>query len=118
MAKKLNFTLLIWTISLLIVNGQNFSKEFGKIAKDEIELTEYALDKDAEAVVLFDLGTSYFVETDNSFDVIFERTTRIKILSESGIKWAEVEIPFIRRVTFMKKYLILRLHPTILKTEG
>lgn len=94
MFKKINFTILVWTLSLIIVNGQNLSKEFGKISKDEIELTEYALDKDAEAVVLFDLGTSYFVETDNSFDVVFERTTRIKILSESGIKWAEVEIPF------------------------
>lgn len=94
MAKKINFTLLIWVLSLLIVNGQNFSKEFGKIAKDEIELTQYALDKDAEAVVLFDLAKSYFVRIENSYDIIFERTTRIKILSESGIDWAEVEIPF------------------------
>lgn len=94
MLKKISFTLLIWAISFLGVKGQEYLREFGKIAKDEIELTEYALNKDAEAVVLFDIGKSYFVETSNSFDVVFERTTRIKILSESGIKWAEVEIPF------------------------
>jgi len=94
MVKKTNLSLLILALSNLIVNGQNFLKEFGKIAKDEIELTEYALDKDAEAVVLFDIAKSYFVKTSNTFDVVFERTTRIKVLSESGIKWAEVEIPF------------------------
>lgn len=103
MLKRINFTLLIWALSLLIVNGQNFSKEFGKIAKDEIELTEYALDKDAEAVVLFDIAKSYFVETSNSFDVVFERTTRIKILSESGIRWAEVEIPFYQEGNIYEK---------------
>ncbi len=94
MVNKIIFTLFIVALSLLKVNGQNFLKEFGKISKDEIELTEYVLDKDAEAVVLFDIAKSYFVETNNSFDVVFERTTRIKILSEAGIKWAEVEIPF------------------------
>lgn len=93
MYKKIYFTLLIWVLSILIVNGQNYLKEFGKIAKDEIELKEYDSDKDAEAVVLFDIAKSYFAQTESSFDVIFERTTRVKILSEAGIKWAEVEIP-------------------------
>lgn len=91
---KINFTLLIWVLSILTVTGQNYSKEFGKIAKDEIELKKYNSDKEAEAVVLFDIAKSYFSQTNSSFDVIFERTTRVKILSEAGIKWAEVEIPF------------------------
>ncbi len=103
MIKKIKITLLILVLFHLIVNGQNFSKEFGKIAKEEIELTEYALDKDAEAVVLFDIAKSYFVETSTSFDIVFERTTRIKILSESGIKWAEVEIPFYQEGNIYEK---------------
>ncbi len=103
MTKITNITLLILAQSLITVNGQNFSKEFGKIGKDEIELTEYALDKDAEAVVLFDIAKSYFVKTDYSFDVVFERTTRIKILAESGIKWAEVEIPFYQEEDIYEK---------------
>jgi len=105
MVKKFSITLLILAQSLIIVNAQNFSKEFGVIAKDEIELTEYALDKDAEAVVLFDIGKSYFVETSTSFDVVFERATRIKILSESGLKWAEVEIPFYHDDNIYEKVL-------------
>jgi hypothetical protein len=90
--RQIQMTLLIGILSLTI-QGQNFSTEFGKIGIDEFELNEYALDKDAEAVVLFDKGKSYFIRMDDSFDVGYVRTTRIKILSESGVKWAEVEIP-------------------------
>ncbi len=78
----------------IAINGQNISEEFGKIDKDEIELSQYPQDKDAEAVVIFDVGKSYFVRMNNSYDVVYERTTRIKVFSEAGIKWAEVEIPY------------------------
>jgi len=94
MFRKIHYSFLIVILTISIGIAQDFSKKFGVIVKDEIEMTEYALDKEAEAVVLFDIGKSYFTETDNSFEVVFERTTRIKILSEAGIKWAEVEIPF------------------------
>lgn len=94
MIKKVSLTTLLFVLSWFIIKGQNFSKEFGKIGKDEIELEQYALDNEAEAVVLFDIGKSYFERKENSFNVIFERSTRIKILSESGVDWAEVEIPF------------------------
>jgi len=74
--------------------GQDFSKEFGKITGHEFQLQQYAKDKTAEALVLFDMGKSYFIRAENSYDVIFERTTRIKIFSEAGIEWSEIEIPF------------------------
>ena len=89
-------TNLILIISLIsqLASGQKFSQEFGKIGRETIELTEHPSDKDAEAVVMFDLGSSNFLQEDGAFVVVFERTTRIKILSEAGIKWAEVEIPY------------------------
>lgn len=73
---------------------QNFSTEYGKLGKDEIEMKSYALDNTAEAVVLFDIGKSSFDPEGGGFTLIFERTTRIKILSDAGLKYAEVEIPF------------------------
>jgi len=94
MTKKLHLTIVLFFLAGFTIQGQNFLKEFGKIGKDEIELKQYSHDKDADAIVLFDIAKSYFVRTENSFDIVFERTTRIKILSEAGIKWAEVEIPF------------------------
>jgi transglutaminase-like putative cysteine protease len=91
---KINLAATLMLLSFLSVNGQEYLKEFKKIAKDEIELKQYSKDTEAEAVVLFDIGKSYFERTENPFDVIYERRTRIKILSEAGLKWAEVEIPF------------------------
>ena len=90
---KMSMLLAIVMFSILQIEAQNFSQEFGKIAKDELELSVYSKDKEAEALVLFDKARSYFSETHNNYEVIFERSTRVKILKESGLKWAEVEIP-------------------------
>ncbi len=92
--KITQLVLLLISCFPIISQGQTFSREFGSLSQEEVDLKEYALDKDAEAVVIFDIAKSHFPRVENSFDVTFERTTRIKILSEAGIKWAEVEIPF------------------------
>ena len=83
-------SLLFYQITI----AQKPSQEFGNINLEELKMIEYEDDKEAEAVVLFDLGKSYFFEGDQGFDIIFERVTRIKIFSEAGLDWAEVEIPF------------------------
>jgi hypothetical protein len=64
------------------------------LGKEEADLEYYAGDKSAEAVVLFDIGKSYFEDSENNFKVVHERSTRIKIFTEAGLKWAEIEIPF------------------------
>lgn len=92
--KKLKITILLSIIFLLTLKGQDLSKEFGKVGKDDFELNQNYYNNDTEAVVLFDVGKSYFIRNENTFDIVFERTTRIKILSEAGIRWANVEIPF------------------------
>lgn len=88
------FFLLLFLSLPFVSKAQNFSREYGNISKDEMELTEYAQDTEAEAVVLFDIGKSYFQKSESGFDVIFERTTRIKVFSEAGLKWTKIEIPF------------------------
>jgi len=92
--KRLLLSLTLISLILLSTYGQGFSKEFGKVWKADIELKQYSKDKDAEAVVLFDIATSHFEMVADRFEIVFERTTRIKILSEAGIDWAEVEIPY------------------------
>jgi hypothetical protein len=87
------FFIVIFLFPQLIIS-QEYSREFGNISPEELKMEEYADDKDAEAVVLFDMGKSYFSESDKGYDVVFEKVTRIKIFSEAGLKWAEVEIPF------------------------
>lgn len=94
MTRKLQLVLSFIALISLSVSGQNYIKEFGKVAKDEYELVQYAPDEDAEAVVLFDIASSRFVERERSFEIVYERKTRIKVLSQAGIKWAEIQIPF------------------------
>ncbi|WP_068688608.1 transglutaminase domain-containing protein [Culturomica massiliensis] len=70
-------------------------KEFGRYRPEELFMKQFPDDTIAEAVILFDEGKANFVNTNESgFNIIYERTTRIKILSEAGLKWAEFEIPF------------------------
>ena len=64
-------------------------------AQKEFELKQYDKDPSAEAVVISDLGKSYFHLTDyGGFEVIFERKTAIKIFSKAGYKWSEFSIPW------------------------
>jgi len=94
---------LIWVLFLLIIgvtntlSAQYFSKKFGEISRSELKMSVYDNDKNAEALVLYDIGKSFFVKSGNNFDVIFERSIRIKILSESGIKYSIVEIPYYKK---------------------
>ncbi|MEO1451229.1 MAG: hypothetical protein AAFV07_16990, partial [Bacteroidota bacterium] len=68
---------------------------YGEISQEEYNLKTYAKDPDAPAVVLQDIGLSYFQENSQGlFEVVFEQRTRIKILSEGGLKYGEVSIPY------------------------
>jgi len=81
----------------VILSGQgneaDHSHEFGHITAEDLSLNSCSFEPGAEALVLFDVGKTYFVESKNSFDVVYERITRIKIFSKTGDKWGEVRIP-------------------------
>lgn len=93
MIKKLQFSLLFLFWIPISTLGQTDSYTFGEVSQEEMEMEKYDKDEDAEAVVLFDIGKSEFRLNGNKFEITFERTTRIKILTEAGIDWAEVNIP-------------------------
>lgn len=92
--------LLINLISLFVLFvplsafSQISSSELGKYSYEELQLKRYANDTIAEAIVLSDIGKSYFINEEGTFYLYFERTTKYKILSEAGLKYAEISIPF------------------------
>lgn len=98
----------IFSFCCLLTQAQADKYEFGKIAKEDINYKECPFDKTAGAVVLFDKGDSRFVRTENSFQVLYERVTRIKILSNAGIEWAKVEIPFYQSNNIFEKVIELK----------
>ncbi|HPT15138.1 MAG TPA: hypothetical protein PK796_10140 [Bacteroidales bacterium] len=81
----------------LFTNGlysQETPECFGNACYDELKMTSYPKDLSAEAVVLYDIGESRFDLTNDGFELIYERRTKVKILSKAGFKYAEIEIPF------------------------
>jgi hypothetical protein len=95
---KKNFLLALMLGAIpVVLPAINFSTEFGKVGKEEIEMQTYEKDKSAEAVVIFDIGKSAFERNDTGFELRYERSTRIKVFNDAGIKWANVEIPFYRK---------------------
>ncbi len=88
-------TLILLCFVFTAIKAENINKyEYGRISQEEADMKEYPKDKNAEAVVLFDLGKSFFRSSDEGLDVIYERTTKIKVLSEAGVKYAEILIPY------------------------
>ncbi len=82
--------------------------EYGKVSPNEVKATSYENDKGAEAVVLFDKGESHFVEGEEGFKVLFERLTRIKVLSDAGKKWTDFEIPYYHEEELYEKIYELK----------
>jgi len=76
------------------IYSQNCEAKYGKLTQEEFDTKMLTWDPTAEAVVLFDFGISKFVETLDDIEIRFERTTRIKIYSDAGLGFANVEIPF------------------------
>lgn len=92
--KLLRLIVILLFFLQLNLAAQSQTQAFGKIFKTDFEVTLSSQDRNAEAVVIFDLGKSHFGEREGTYDVLFERKTRIKILSDAGLKWGEVKIPF------------------------
>lgn len=91
-------TSLFFLYLLLISSLQaQDSTRFSKIEANKFEVSEEFV-KDADAVILLDSGYSYYNE---DLELIFQHNTRIKILSEAGISWANVRVPYSNQDSIM-----------------
>lgn len=81
---------LVTSSQLLFSQGEN--GKFGKIDLKDLQSNRYEKDTSAEAIVLFDKGSSYYdyVE-DKGFSVVFERHLRVKIFKKTGYNFADQE---------------------------
>jgi hypothetical protein len=103
--KNLIFFTIVAVLSVFTTNAQktNYFEKFGKISPLEADMKTCSFDASADAIVLFDVGKSSFVRSENDYEVEFQRITRIKILGEGGVKYAEVEIPYYREGDIQEK---------------
>jgi hypothetical protein len=78
--------LCIFSISI----GQIPEPKFGKIDAAELSMTKYENDTSADALMLFDYGTTKFsLSPEVQFQFVFERHCRIKIFKKSAFNLAE-----------------------------
>src|ERR1700752_4597140 len=77
---------------------QKATPAFGKVEKADLELKQCDFDKNAEAMVLFDVCEIYCNLNLNSIgdplSTQLERHVRIKILSDKGLNRADIHIPY------------------------
>lgn len=105
--RKLKFLRNIFHSIILLsigfyLSGQEpgFSHEYGNVTGVDFLYNNCEFDSSAEAVVIYDKGKSYFLLVMESFEIVFERQTRIKILNESGLDYAVIHIPYYRKGRF------------------
>ncbi|MBE0647662.1 MAG: DUF3857 domain-containing protein [Bacteroidales bacterium] len=82
-------------------------RPFGSVGIDELTQKKCKSDPEMEALVLFDLGKTYFTPSDEGFHVVYERHTRIKIFTTAGFEYAEIEIPFYQKMSEFEKVMNL-----------
>ena len=95
--KRLFFLIaLFYCLGGSIYAQENYSQKWGRPTQYEMDMTAYEQDSEAEAVVIYDTGKSFFRpnRTEGGFELYMERTFKIKILNQAGIKHANHDIPY------------------------
>ncbi len=79
---------------MTVAAQDNVNMKFGKPTKEEMQMTVYEADPDAEAVVLCRLtDVEYTVQT-ASYLVDYREKCRIKVLKSNGARFAKVVVPY------------------------
>lgn len=92
--KKLIFYAAIGLLSQYSF-AQKSSLKLGNVDPKIIELSAHPIDTSADAVVLKDIGITYFIySSEKGFSYQFQRTKQIKILTKDGLEYADIFIPY------------------------
>ncbi len=92
-----NLALLVLSSFLLTltIQAQDYSLDYGKITFHELKSKEYPYEKEAAAAILYDIGRTKFTENaEGGLQLETERRVKIKIYSEAGFDYGQIEIPF------------------------
>ena len=95
MKKYLIFISVLFLANIVVAQQYRYSYTFGNLTEHEKTMKDYELDKNAEAIVIYELGDYYFHYdyTEGRFVLRKNKKIKIKILKQSGINYADFEIP-------------------------
>lgn len=92
--KRVSLLLSLFIFIVLTVQAQEYSYKYAKITNDELKMSVYDKDTTASAVVLYDIGNTYYELLNNRFQLVTEYKKKIKILKTTGLDEANVNIPY------------------------
>jgi hypothetical protein len=94
MCKAYALVALCVTFSFLESPAQKPPAKFGDVTLEELRMTKYEPDSAATAVILCDYGESDLkYDQNHGFFLVFDRLTRVKILTRDGYDPANFQIP-------------------------
>jgi hypothetical protein len=88
--KKIMIIFLVLFLSQCAL-AQSFSRKFGKVTKDELEMKTYDKAPDAEAVVLYEDIDVRYEFSGAGIQLVYSREIKIKILKKEGTSWGDGE---------------------------
>ena len=94
MKLKLLLFISLCMFSLTVLAQETVNMKFGKPTKEEMEMTVYEADPQADAVVLCRLTNVNYTVQQKGYVVDYHEKFRIKVLKPSGARFAQVTIPY------------------------
>lgn len=86
---------------IILLSLQDLAKaqfpEFGKIDVADLKQKSCPIDKNADAMVLFDYQWVKCIPEASTMKIVLEKRVRIKIFNEKGFKYANINIPYFNR---------------------
>lgn len=82
--------ILICSVLIMFLNNSVYSQKWGKVSKEELNMSSFPKVPGADALILFDIGEIEIVD----FDLVFKRHYRMKILTEEGKEYADFRIKY------------------------
>ncbi|MFZ4522442.1 MAG: transglutaminase domain-containing protein [Bacteroidales bacterium] len=75
------------------IQSQNSKTNSGEVTLADLEMKSCPIDTAASAVVLYDKCEISFIPAEFSFDVLYTRTLRLKVIQKAGVRFGEMIIP-------------------------
>ncbi len=89
---KLLLIILVVLLPSIVAGHDDVGFPFGRVTSAELAITAYQPDTSAAAYVISEFGRTH-VSYDDPSKLIYEYHTRIKILKQTALSLADVEIP-------------------------
>ena len=107
MKRQMMYMMLLAITMIANAQGIEPNLKWGKPTDQELNMTEYAADKDADAVVLYHKTDVSYEFINNDFKVFYRVNTRLKVLKPEGKRLADGQIVYVENETNRSRHEIV-----------